>query len=375
MANSRPRKTAPTRTAVQVDDPIESTDSIDDENDDENVEAEDAAPVAKKTPPAKSAKAVKPGMTAKTTRPGVTKKTARPGTTGKTENSAATAKTAKSGATVKSAKSTTAPKGTKSAKSVSSSGRRFGDGGSADGARKKPKAPPTKSNGRGGRGGRRPAPAVRVGTPKPWGTIIATIAVLVFAAGAIGYAVYQANSSAVPDSPSDIDGITIAEYAAGQEHVTTDVTYDESPPIGGPHDGYWADCDGAVYDQQIRSENAIHSLEHGAVWITYNPDISDDDLAVLTQYVQNQPYIMLSPYEGLTSPISLQSWNHQLFVDSVDDSRINDFIQVLRQNPEEFPEVGAGCSQPTFLSDPVLEGEASRTPTTGPVNTDAPTTP
>lgn len=30
----------------------------------------------------------------------------------------------------------------------------------------------------------------------------------------------------------------------------------------------WADCDCAVYDQQVRSENAVHSLEHGAVWIT-----------------------------------------------------------------------------------------------------------
>lgn len=205
--------------------------------------------------------------------------------------------------------------------------------------------------------------------------IAATVAVLVFAAGAIGYAVYQANTNAAPESPSDIDGITIAEYTAGQKHVTTDETYPESPPVGGDHDDIWADCDGTIYDVQVRSENALHSLEHGAVWITYDPDISDADLSVLSQYVQNQSYIFMSPYEGLTSLVSLQSWNHQLFVDAVDDPRINDFIQVLRQNPETYPEVGASCTNTPFIGDPIVEGEQSRAPGGAPPVTDAPTTP
>jgi len=95
----------------------------------------------------------------------------------------------------------------------------------------------------------------------------------------------------------------------------------------------------------------------------------------LRGYVQDQAHIFLSPYADLPSPISLQSWNHQLFLDAVDDSRINDFIQTLRQNPAEYPEVGASCSQPAFLSDPVLEGEQSRTPQGGAVVTDDPATP
>jgi len=268
-----------------------------------------------------------------------------------------------------------AAKKTASSKAAASgsSGKRFGDGATAGGARKGTSA--SKAGGRGGRGGR-PAPPVRVGPPKPWGMIAATVAVLIFAAGAIGYAVYQANSTALPERPEDIEGITVAEYAAGQEHVTTEETYEQSPPVGGPHDGYWADCDGAIYDQQVRSENAVHSLEHGAVWVTYNPDeISDEDIAVLSEYVANQPYIFMSPYSGLASPISLQSWNHQLFLDAGDDPRINEFIQLLRQNPEEYPEVNATCSQPLFLDDPVIEGEQSRLPDTGGVVTDAPTTP
>jgi hypothetical protein len=203
--------------------------------------------------------------------------------------------------------------------------------------------------------------------------IAATVAVLLFAVAAIGYAVVQANS--VANSPEDIEGLTTAEYVS-EDHVTTDETYPESPPVGGPHDVAWADCDGAIYDQQVRSENAVHSLEHGAVWITYNPtEISDADIAVLTQYVQAQPHILMSPYDGLSSPISLQSWNHQIFVDSVDDPRINEFIQLLRQNPEEYPEVGATCSSPGFLADPILEGEQSRAPEGGAVVPGAPPVP
>ncbi|MGI8723399.1 MAG: DUF3105 domain-containing protein [Geodermatophilaceae bacterium] len=274
-------------------------------------------------------------------------------------------------ATEKAATKTTTVKrpGSTKAAASGSAGKRFGDGAASGSTRKG--APVPRSGGR-GRGGRQ-APPVRVGQPKPWGIIAATVAVLLFAVAAIGYAVYQANSTAIPNAPEDIEGISIATYAS-QKHVSEDQTYEESPPVGGLHDIEPADCDGTVYDQQIREENAVHSLEHGAVWITYNPDeISDDDLAVLSDYVTGQGYMMLSPYAGLSSLISLQSWNHQVFVDAVDDPRINEFVQLLRQNPATHPEAGATCTSPTFLSDPILEGEPSRS--AGDVVTGAPPTP
>lgn len=254
----------------------------------------------------------------------------------------------------------------KSTGSTGSAGRRFGDGaGAAKGSRSTKGSSSTKSGGRGGKGRSAP-PTIRVGPSKPWGMIIATAAVLVFAAGVIGYAVYQANSSALPESPEDIDGVMIAEYVS-ESHVVEDQNYAESPPIGGLHDSEWADCDGAIYDVQIRPENAVHSLEHGAVWVTYNPDeISEDDLAALSEYVAGQDFMMMSPYSGLSSLVSLQSWNHQLQVDAVDDPRINEFIQVLRHNQEFTPEFGASCTNPTFLTEPLLEGDPSRAAAGGP---------
>ena len=42
--------------------------------------------------------------------------------------------------------------------------------------------------------------------------------------------------------------------------------------------------------------------------------------------------MMMSPFDGLDSPISLQAWGYQLKLDNADDSRIDDFIRALRVN-------------------------------------------
>jgi hypothetical protein len=149
------------------------------------------------------------------------------------------------------------------------------------------------------------------------------------------------------------DGVQVFDYAAGQQHVTTTVDYTESPPVGGPHDGMWADCTGTVYDVDIRHENAVHSLEHGAVWVTYDPEaLSAADVATLAELVDGVPYRMMSPYEGLGSPISVQSWNHQLTADSGDDPRLAAFADEFTVDPDSTPEVGASCENPAFLADP-----------------------
>ncbi len=213
---------------------------------------------------------------------------------------------------------------------------------------------------RGGKGGRTRPPANVVAPQRPWGLIAAAIAVVVFAVAVIGYAVVQVNKANENEVESidEIDGITTAEYEAGQ-HVGTTVAYAESPPIGGEHDPVWADCTGTVYDVDIRHENAVHSLEHGAVWITYNPDeVSAQEIETLAALVDGESGRMLSPYEGLDSPVSLQSWNHQLKVDSADDPRVEQFADFLTRNPDFHPEVGASCENPGFVADPPLAGEA-----------------
>jgi hypothetical protein len=127
-----------------------------------------------------------------------------------------------------------------------------------------------------------------------------------------------------------------------RDHSTDDVTYPQSPPVGGDHDPEWVDCTGTVYDEVIRDENAVHALEHGAVWITYTDAVSDDDVATLAAKVEGQPYSFMSPYPDQESPIALTAWGVQLGVDDADDQRIDEFLTTYRSGPQS-PEPGATC--------------------------------
>ncbi len=196
----------------------------------------------------------------------------------------------------------------------------------------------------------------------PWGTIIAVIAVVALAASVVTYYMVQsapkreqktreetaaafAPSAQDPDPSKRISGVITAEYA-GQAHVlpTERVAYDKTPAFGGPHDQSWAACNGVVYPNAVRTENMVHGLEHGAVWIAYNPDqIKGADLDLLKVRVDGKPYTMMSPFPGLDKPISLQSWGHQLKLDSAGDERIDQFIAALRTNPSTYPERDATC--------------------------------
>lgn len=126
-----------------------------------------------------------------------------------------------------------------------------------------------------------------------------------------------------------------------QGHQSGLITYEQTPPAGGVHNGAWQNC--GIYDEPIASENAVHSLEHGAVWITYDPNLPAEDVETLRNHVRARPYTLLSPYEGLPTPIVLTAWGHQLQVGEPDDPRISLFIRQYRQGPQTL-EPGALCT-------------------------------
>ena len=113
------------------------------------------------------------------------------------------------------------------------------------------------------------------------------------------------------------------------------------PPVGGDHDPVWQNC--GVYTEPVSTFNAVHSLEHGAVWVTYAPGLADSQLAALTEAVQPYSYTILSPFEELAAPIVLTAWGAQLELDDPSDERLSVFLARYVQG-EQTPEPGAACS-------------------------------
>jgi len=153
--------------------------------------------------------------------------------------------------------------------------------------------------------------------------------------------------------------IVNAQYPAG-EHVAGRVTYRENPPLGGAHNVVWQNC--GIYNVPIHNEHAVHSLEHGAVWITYRPDLPAADVERL-QKVASDDYMLLSPYPGLTAPVVVSSWNHQLALTGASDGRLGQFISRFKNNPSTTPEFGAPCAGGT--SSPASVDTLQTPPTSG----------
>ncbi|MFS0698232.1 DUF3105 domain-containing protein [Streptomyces nitrosporeus] len=128
-----------------------------------------------------------------------------------------------------------------------------------------------------------------------------------------------------------------------QEHVETPVDYPMNPPVGGDHNPVWMNCDADVYTDPIPNENAVHSLEHGAVWVTYNDKASDADVKALGERVGKTPYSLMSPVSDQKDPLVLSAWGKQVTVDSATDKRVAQFFTKYVQGPQT-PEPGAACS-------------------------------
>jgi hypothetical protein len=125
-----------------------------------------------------------------------------------------------------------------------------------------------------------------------------------------------------------------------RDHVEQAVTYPQTPPVGGQHNPRWQNC--GIYDKPIQNEYAVHSLEHGAVWIAYQSDLPAAEVEQLRSVARGQPFVLLSPYQDLPSKVVASAWGVQLKLDSASDPRIAAFIDKYERGPQT-PEPGATC--------------------------------
>ena len=131
------------------------------------------------------------------------------------------------------------------------------------------------------------------------------------------------------------------DVGPANQHTQADVDYEQNPPVGGEHNPVWQNC--GYYSEPISDENAVHSLEHGAVWITYSPDLPPDEVELLRDIAEGQTFVLVSPREGLPSPVVASAWGKQLALESAEDSDLERFIGAYRQGPDT-PEPGAACT-------------------------------
>jgi len=168
------------------------------------------------------------------------------------------------------------------------------------------------------------------------------------------WALVAANGSGSPapgSSPGGQVALTGLKTFSGlaRDHVTGPVQYPQTPPVGGRHSATWLNC--GVYGAPVRNENAVHSLEHGAMWITYRPGLPASQVATLVGDVSGQPYGLVSPYPGLTSPVVATVWGKQLRLDSATDPRLMSFINTYKSG-SQAPEPGGECTGGTGTPQP-----------------------
>lgn len=138
-------------------------------------------------------------------------------------------------------------------------------------------------------------------------------------------------------APVDLSDVKVYEIT-DRSHSDEDLDYPQSPPAGGNHAPVWLDC--GVYDEPVHDENAVHDLEHGTVWITYQPSLPESDVDRLASVLPDNG--IMSPRDGLATPVVVTVWGAQLELDGANDERLELFLGEYGDG-HTAPEIGVTC--------------------------------
>ncbi|VAW05227.1 hypothetical protein MNBD_ACTINO01-358 [hydrothermal vent metagenome] len=165
------------------------------------------------------------------------------------------------------------------------------------------------------------------------GLVVSLVAIVMFS---------QPEARGVPDG-------TQAVAIASADHVSGTVYANNEVPAGGAMDSIWQNC--GFYDGQVRAENVVHSLEHGAVWVTYGAGLASDDVASLRRFVSRSEKVVVSAVPLQGAPIIVSAWGRQLQINDPSDARLDQFVNEFTGAPSA-PERGGRCNggvgQPQF---------------------------
>jgi hypothetical protein len=191
-----------------------------------------------------------------------------------------------------------------------------------------------------------PPPPLPPAPPRALPVVLAIVAALLLVAAAVAVPLALGDQEGEVASDGSVDLSAVRVYDGLEvRHQPGDIDYPQRPPAGGPHAPVWLDC--GAYDEPVRDENAVHDLEHGAVWITYEPGLDVDDVDTLADLLPQNG--ILSPYDGLDAPVVVTVWGRQLPLTGADDPRLPLFIDTFgggETAPEPFASCAGGVTGP-----------------------------
>ena len=164
---------------------------------------------------------------------------------------------------------------------------------------------------------------------------LTVVAIITASVVFVGYLVWANRPVSVSEDP--LMGAERQDY--GTEHVATAeemIIPPDEPPVSGPHFPQWLP-EGGAYEQAVQDGNALHNLEHGMVWITYNPAlVTPEQIATLNDFAEDRSGdVIVSPREANAAPITAASWLRILTMDEPDTEPLDQFVRTnLNRSPE-----------------------------------------
>ncbi|MEK7077740.1 MAG: DUF3105 domain-containing protein [Patescibacteria group bacterium] len=151
--------------------------------------------------------------------------------------------------------------------------------------------------------------------------------------GAVLWGLYVWAKKAEADKPGEAIPVQPAEHINPSDPLPG--LYLSNPPTSGWH--YGETVEWGVYDKELTDQNVIHNLEHGGIWITYQPDVPAELAENLKRLAgEYKRKVVLSPRAANDSPIALAAWGRLDKFDYFDEARIKKFIKAYKDKGPEF---------------------------------------
>ena len=146
----------------------------------------------------------------------------------------------------------------------------------------------------------------------------------------VGVAAAEANC----DDVEELEEQEAGHIEAGAEHEP----YSSSPPTSGPH--YEVPAETTFFTEQIPPEQVLHTMEHGAIAIWYQPDAPQETLDDIEAVTAQEPAATVTlPYTDLESPytFAMTGWGVVQKCEKVSQEVVDDFRRDYQgEGPEEI---------------------------------------